>query len=102
MQLEQVAKAFKELGHPTRLAIFKRVVKAGRQGMPVGEIQQQLQVPGSTLSHHIAGLVSATLVSQRREGRTLYCVAAYDQLESVIHYLQDECCSDEPTTTEAP
>ncbi len=54
MQLEEVAKALKELGHPTRLFIFKHLVKAGEQGLPVGELQKQLGIPSSTLSHHIS------------------------------------------------
>lgn len=44
MQLEEVAKALKELGHPTRLFIFKHLVKAGEQGLPVGELQKQLEI----------------------------------------------------------
>ncbi len=48
MQLEEVAKALKELGHPTRLFIFKHLVKAGEQGLPVGELQKQLGIPSST------------------------------------------------------
>ncbi|AIS57948.1 metalloregulator ArsR/SmtB family transcription factor [Vibrio coralliilyticus] len=95
MELEVVAKALKELGHPTRLSIYKSVVKAGFQGIAVGAIQEQLNIPGSTLSHHISSLASANLISQRREGRTLYCVAAYECLEGVIGFLQDECCADE-------
>ena len=95
MQLEAVAKALKELGHPTRLCIFKAVVRAGRQGIAVGGLQQKLAIPGSTLSHHISSLVSAGLLSQRRESRTLYCVAEFAQLEAVIGFLQDECCLDE-------
>ncbi|KJY93675.1 ArsR family transcriptional regulator [Vibrio neptunius] len=95
MELEVVAKALKELGHPTRLSIYKSVVKAGFQGITVGAIQDQLDIPGSTLSHHISSLASANLISQRREGRTLYCVAEYQCLEAVIGFLQDECCADE-------
>lgn len=95
MSIEQVAKALKELGHVTRLNIFKRVVRAGQQGVAVGVIQEQLAIPGSTLSHHISSLITAGLISQRREGRILYCVAEYQQLEVVIHFLQDECCIDE-------
>lgn len=94
MDIELAAKALKELGHTTRLAIFKRLVKAGFEGMPVGVVQKELDVPGSTLTHHIAGLVAAGLVVQRREGRTLYCVAQFDQLEAVICFLQEECCAD--------
>ncbi len=95
MELEQVAKALKELGHPTRLAIYKEIVKAGQQGKPVGVIQEALSIPGSTLSHHISSLASANLLEQRREGRTLYCFAKYEQLEQVIGFLQDECCVEE-------
>lgn len=94
MEIEIVAKALKELGHPTRLTIYKCVVRAGFQGIAVGGIQEKLNIPGSTLSHHISSLVSADLITQRREGRTLYCVAEYDKLASVIGFLQDECCVD--------
>jgi DNA-binding transcriptional ArsR family regulator len=92
MDINNIAKALKELGHPTRLAIYKRMVKAGDKGVSVGLIQEELTIPGSTLSHHISGLISAGLIKQRREGRTLYCVAEYNKLLSVISFLQDECC----------
>jgi DNA-binding transcriptional ArsR family regulator len=95
MNEEIYAKAFKELGHPTRLAIFKRVIKAGNKGVAVGEIQIALTVPGSTLSHHIASLASAGLIKQRREGRVLYCILVPDMLLSIIDYLNHECCIDE-------
>ncbi|MRI31675.1 transcriptional regulator [Endozoicomonas sp. OPT23] len=98
--VEAIAKALKELGHPTRLTLYKRLVKAGHQGLAVGKIQEELEIPGSTLSHHISSLVSAGLLKQRREGRTLYCVPDYDQLNEVITFLQDECCSDEASLDE--
>jgi len=99
MDIAVVAKAFKELGHPTRLAIFKRLVKSGFQGVAVGVVQEELNIPGSTLSHHISSLVSAGLVKQRRESRTLYCVVEYSRLLEVINFLQDECCIDEQMLT---
>ena len=92
MQLEEVAKALKELGHPTRLFIFKHLVKAGEQGLPVGDLQKQLAIPASTLSHHISALVSVGLVKQNRESRSLICVSQYDKLESIIDFLREECC----------
>lgn len=95
MNIDIVAKALKELGHPTRLTIYKSVVRAGYQGVAVGVLQEKLGIPGSTLSHHISSLVSAGLISQRREGRTLFCVAEFEKLQSVIGFLQDECCIDE-------
>ncbi|MGI9329392.1 MAG: ArsR/SmtB family transcription factor [Gammaproteobacteria bacterium] len=95
MDIEQAAKALKELGHPTRLAIYRRLVKAGNEGMAVGTVQEELDVPGSTLSHHLASLASAGLITQRREGRTLFCVAQYHRLDAVLEFLQAECCADE-------
>ncbi|GLX77142.1 transcriptional regulator [Thalassotalea insulae] len=94
MDIDSTAKALKELGHPTRLAIFQRLVKSGLNGLPVGVIQEELSIPGSTLSHHISSLVSAKLIKQRRESRTLYCVVEYDRLKQVISFLQDECCTE--------
>jgi DNA-binding transcriptional ArsR family regulator len=96
MKLEIIAKALKELGHPTRLAIFRRLVKSGYQGLAVGVIQEELSIPGSTLSHHISSLVSAGLITQRREGRILFCVVEYTQLQAVISFFQDECCTETP------
>jgi DNA-binding transcriptional ArsR family regulator len=95
MTTEEIAKAFKELGHATRLSIFKRLVKSGESGISVGVIQEDLDIPNSTLSHHISSLMSAGLIKQRREGRTLYCVVEYEKLLGVISFLQDECCSDD-------
>jgi DNA-binding transcriptional ArsR family regulator len=95
MELDIIAKALKELGHPTRLAIFKRLVRSGEQGVAVGVVQEELNVPGSTLSHHISSLASAGLINQRREGRILYCVVEYEKLLAVISFLQEECCIDE-------
>ena len=95
MELEAVAKALKELGHPTRLCIYKEVVKAGYEGIAVGGVQDKLGIPASTLSHHISSLASAGLISQRGEGRTLYCVAEYECLDPVIGFLRDECCINE-------
>jgi DNA-binding transcriptional ArsR family regulator len=95
MTIEIIAKALKELGHPTRLTIFKRLVQSGMQGIAVGMLQQELKVPGSTLSHHLSSLVSADLIIQRREGRTLYCVVNYEKLQTVIDFFQDDCCIDE-------
>lgn len=95
MQVEEIAKALKELGHPIRLTIYKTLVKAGHQGLTVGDLQARLKIPNSTLSHHISSLISANLIKQERQGRSLFCIARYQQLQSVIAYLLDECCIEE-------
>lgn len=92
MTIEIVAKALKELGHPTRLTIYKQIMKAGTQGIAVGKIAESIGIPNSTLSHHISSLLSAELISQHRDGRTLYCIANYARREMVINFLEDECC----------
>lgn len=73
MQLEDAAKILKELGHPTRLAIYKRIVRAGHQGIAVGELQQQLDIPGSTLSppHIQLSLCRSTSAASRRQNPLL-------------------------------
>lgn len=91
-QLEMIASRFAELGHPTRLAIFVQLIQSGNKGVPVGEIQQQLGIPGSTLSHHIAKLVKVNLIKQIRESRTLFCVPQFNSLLQLIDFLQNECC----------
>jgi ArsR family transcriptional regulator len=95
MKVEIAAKRLAELGHTTRLEVFRFLVRGGRNGVPVGEIQAALGVPGSTLSHHITRLVSVGLVVQRRDGRTLYCVPQYSELDGLIAFLQEECCINE-------
>nr|QTX14254.1 Arsenical resistance operon repressor [Klebsiella pneumoniae] len=78
------------------VSIFtKTLVKAGRQGLPVGELQQHLAIPASTLSHHLSSLISVSLVRRERQGRTLFCHACYDNLAALIAFLTEECCADE-------
>jgi DNA-binding transcriptional ArsR family regulator len=87
-----VAARLAELGHPTRLNIFKLLVKCGNDAVSVGDIQQEIGIPNSTLSHHIAKMVKVGLIKQIRESRTLYCIPQFEALEQVIGFLQDECC----------
>lgn len=97
-KLKTIAARIAELGHPTRLAIFKYLVKSGRGGAPVGVIQQALNIPASTLSHHLAKMVAVGLIKQVRESRILYCFPVFDSLQDIIDYLQDECCAMEQKT----
>lgn len=100
MQLNDAAERLAELGNPTRLAIFRLLVKAGPKGLSVGDIQRVLDIPGSTLSHHISRLVNVTLLQQNRESRTLYCTAQISVLRELLDYLLSECCSGNITMVE--
>ena len=93
MEHEDAAKRLSELGNTTRLSIFRYLVKVGPDGVPVGQIQKALGIPGSTLSHHISRLISVGLIKQNRESRILYCTAQYDSLRELIDFLQSECCA---------
>ena len=93
MKHEDAANRLAELGNTTRLAIFRYLVKAGHDGVPVGQIQKELEVPGSTLSHHISRLVRVGLIRQVRESDTLYCLPQYEVLTELIDFLQSECCT---------
>ena len=93
MKLENAAKRCAELGNITRLSIFRLLVRAGENGLSVGDIQRNLEIPGSTLSHHIQRLVQVGLVNQRRDSRTLYCEPQFDAVRELADYLVSECCS---------
>ncbi len=93
MKHENAAKCLAELGNTTRLSIFRYLVRMGDDGAPVGQIQKELNVPNSTLSHHISRLVSAGLIRQERESRILHCIPQYQILTELIDYLQAECCT---------
>ena len=92
MDLDRAAECLEKLGNPTRLEVFRLLVRAGHDGLPVGKIQDQLGVPGSTLSHHISHLVHAGLVTQTREGRVLRCTPNFALMDQLIGYLAEECC----------
>lgn len=92
MNEETAAKCLAELGSPTRLAVFRLLVRAGPEGMVVGDIQKRLQIPASTLSHHLARLTWAGLVEQRRQGRKLYCLNRHGVMDALLAFLTAECC----------
>ncbi|MGN6535454.1 MAG: ArsR/SmtB family transcription factor [Mesorhizobium sp.] len=94
MKLEKAAAQLEALGNPTRLKLYRALVRAGLEGLPVGSIQEKLAIPASTLSHHLKRLVDTELVTQERQATTLICRANYPGMEALVGYLVDECCLD--------
>ena len=92
LNVTEAAGCLECLGNETRLAVFRLLVRAGPAGMPVGQIQSRLDIPASTLSHHIAHLVNIGLIAQQREGRTLHCLPNYARMNAVVDFLTEECC----------
>ena len=97
MNLEAAAKQLEALGNPTRLAIYRVLVRRGDDGCPVGEIRRKLDIPASTLSHHIAKLVNAGLITQQRDSRSLFCKADFANMNALMAFLARNCCAEEST-----
>jgi DNA-binding transcriptional ArsR family regulator len=95
MKIDDAAARLEALGNPTRLKIYRALVRAGAGGLAVGRLQERLKVPPSTLSHHIKTLIGVGLVSQVRESTTLICHANFDVMRGLVNFLVAECCVDE-------
>jgi ArsR family transcriptional regulator len=91
-KLDRHAEQLGALGHPSRLAILRYVVQGDIEGTPAGEIQTKLEIPASTLSHHLDRLASAGLLRFRREGTFIYYSADIEQLRALTDYLWEDCC----------
>jgi DNA-binding transcriptional ArsR family regulator len=94
MKLDEAASNLEALGNPTRLKIYRALVRAGDAGLPVGRLQDKLKIAPSTLSHHIKTLMAAGLINQVREATTLVCHANYDVMRGLVDFLVAECCAD--------
>lgn len=89
-----MAERLASLGAPIRLRMIRALVRAGDEGIAVGDLQRKLGLAASTHAHHLAALVKAGLVLQERRGREVICTAAFDAVRSVGVYLTDQCCAD--------
>jgi DNA-binding transcriptional ArsR family regulator len=101
MKLTDAAAQLEALGNPTRLTIYRTLVRAGEGGLSVGRLQAKVGAAASTLSHHLQKLIQVELVSQERQATTLICRANYQQMHALVGYLVDECCADVKETTAA-
>ncbi len=95
LNIEQAAQGFLAVGSEPRLQVLKLLVKAGTQGLLVGEIQSQLGIPASTLTHHLRFLENAGLIQQRKLGTSVFNFADFDHIRSLASFLLEECCADE-------
>ena len=93
MREKQAAESLAALGNVTRLRLYRLLVRAGERGLNVGDLQELLDVPASTLAHHLAALVRTGLVDQKRHGRAVISRADYVAMDDLVSYLTDECCA---------
>jgi len=94
MELAMASQGFAAVGSEPRLEVVLALVRAGPVGLSIGEIQQRLDIPASTLAHHIRFLSAAGLVTQEKQGRSVVNRAAYKQLEALAGFLLRECCEE--------
>jgi len=98
LTLARAASTFAALGSEQRLAVLRVLVRAGSDGLRIGELGERSGVTGSTLTHHMKILAQAGLVRQAKEGRSIICAAvAYDELRELSQFLLSECCADTPS-----
>ena len=91
------AARFAALGSEQRLGVLRILVRAGADGLSIGELGTRSGVTGSTLTHHVRILAQAGLVTQTRKGRSIICAAvAYDEVRSLSDFLLSQCCADAP------
>jgi DNA-binding transcriptional ArsR family regulator len=93
---EQVAKyadMLSAMGTEPRLRIMRLLLSAHPEGLVVGDIQSELDIPNSTLSHHLDKLKNEELVNVRRESTFLRYTANTEALEELLQFLYAECCT---------
>ena len=95
LSVEEIASTFAALGSEQRLGVLMTLVRAGPDGLTIGDLGARSGVSGSTLTHHMKILTAAKLVRQERKGRSIICAAAaYDVVQNLSEYLLSECCAD--------
>ena len=94
ISIEKAADCLGALGNPTRLAIFRMLTRAGVEGKAVGKIQDEMQMPASTLTHHLKHLELVGLVTRAKQGTTHYCTANYAGMDDLVLFLTENCCAE--------
>lgn len=92
METTQIIEALSALAHETRLQAFRLLVEAGPEGVAAGRIGEELDLPGATLSFHLAHLARAGLVQGRQAGRFVIYSADFQNMNQLVGYLTENCC----------
>jgi ArsR family transcriptional regulator, arsenate/arsenite/antimonite-responsive transcriptional repressor len=92
-KVTKYADMFSAMGTDARLRIMQLLLTAHPEGLVVGEIQEELGLPGSTLSHHLDKLRNEDLVRVQRESTFLRYTANTDALQELLQFLYAECCT---------
>lgn len=93
---QRTADQFSALAHPTRLTVFRTVMQAGAEGLPAGQLADDIGVLPSNLSGHLNILVQAGLLSMKPDGRRRIYAPRIEPVRDLIDYLIDDCCGGHP------
>lgn len=96
MKTDTAADGFAAMGSTARLDVLRVLVRAGDDGLTVGEIQKRSGIAPSTLAHHLKTLTDAGVTEQARSGRTTLTRANYDHIRELAAFVLTECCADLP------
>ena len=92
MEINEAVGCLAALAQPSRLEIFRLLVKAGEPGMCAGDIAAHLELPKPTLSFHLKELAHAELVDQQRDGRSIIYRVRVDGIRDLMGFLTEDCC----------
>jgi ArsR family transcriptional regulator, arsenate/arsenite/antimonite-responsive transcriptional repressor len=92
-QVTKYADMLSAMGTEPRLRIVQLLLSAHPEGLVVGNIQEELEIPNSTLSHHLDKLKNENLVSVKRESTFLRYTANTEALQELMQFLYSECCT---------
>jgi ArsR family transcriptional regulator len=97
LHIEEAAQGFAAIGSEARLAVVLALVRAGRAGLTVGDIQARTGMAASTLAHHLRFLAAGGLIAQEKAGRSVINRADFDRLKDLAGFILSQCCADEWT-----
>jgi DNA-binding transcriptional ArsR family regulator len=96
MESKAAIDALSALAHEGRLAIFRRLVKAGPEGLAAGRLGEAVGMAGSTLSNNLTILTRAGLTRAVRDGRSILYSADYGRMSGLLAFLMEDCCEGAP------
>lgn len=92
-EVARYADMMSAMGTEARLRIMQLLLSAHPEGLVVGDIQEEMEIPNSTLSHHLDKLKNENLVQVKRESTFLRYTANTEALQELMQFLYSECCT---------
>lgn len=92
MESKHAVEALGALAQDSRLQVYRLLVQAGREGLAASDIAERLGIPANTLSFHLKTLSHADLVHSRQDGRFIYYSINYEQMNTLLGFLTENCC----------